>query len=218
MRLKREIINIGQNLAASGLVVGTLGNISAWDAGRSGFWITPSGIDYSSLKTKDLVLINSQGQIMKGFRKPSTEFLMHLHTYSRRPDIAAIIHTHSVYASAHAVARLAIPGIVEDMVQIIGGAVEVAPYHLTGTQELAEAVALALAAKNAVLLANHGVVGVGQGLAEALKVCQITEKTAQIHAFSRMLGTPVSLSSEDMEQMRKGYLENYGQGSAGKEV
>lgn len=218
MRLKKEIVRVGQNLATSGLVVGTWGNISAWDAGRAGFWITPSGMDYSSLKTKDLVLIDRQGQIMEGFRKPSTEFLMHLHTYSQRPDIAAVIHTHSVYASAHAVARLAIPGIVEDMVQIIGGEVEVTPYHLPGTQELAEAVSLALAAKNAVLLANHGMVGVGQNLAEALMVCQIVEKTARIHTYSRVLGTPVFLSNEDMVQMRKGYLENYGQRSAGKEV
>jgi L-fuculose-phosphate aldolase len=211
MNLKEEILNIGQNMAASGLVVGTWGNISAWDARRTGFWITPSGMNYSSLKGKDLVLINRRGQVIEGFRKPSTEYLMHLHIYNQRADVAAVIHTHSVYASAHAVAQLAIPGIVEDMVQLTGGAVEVVPYHLTGTKELAEAVSLALSVKNAVLLANHGVVGLGQDLAEAFKICQIVEKTAQIHVLSRVLGTPVLLSGQDIKLMREGYLENYGQ-------
>ncbi|MFZ3102749.1 MAG: class II aldolase/adducin family protein [Desulfitobacteriaceae bacterium] len=211
MKLKKALLTVGKNLISSGLVVGTWGNISAWDSKHEGFWITPSGMNYLTLKEEDLVLINRQGKVIEGFRKPSSEFLMHLAIYAKRSDVLGIVHTHSVYATAHAVARVSIPSIVEDLVQIVGGAVEVAPYSLCGTQELADETSVILADKNAVLLANHGVVGVGRDLAEALKVCQVVEKAAQIHALSRLLGTPVGLGAEDVEIMRRGYLETYGQ-------
>jgi L-fuculose-phosphate aldolase len=213
MSLRKGILAVGKSLINSGLVVGTWGNISVWDSRREGFWITPSGMSYLGLKPRDLVLINRQGKIIKGIRKPSSEFMMHLAIYSRRPDVLGIVHTHSVYATAHAVARIEIPGVAEDLAQIVGGSVEVAPYSLTGTQELAEAAAIGLGNKNAVLLANHGVVGVGQDLDEALKVCQVVEKSAQIHVLSRVLGTPVCLSTQDLEKMRQGFLHNYGQRS-----
>ncbi|MHB8124202.1 MAG: class II aldolase/adducin family protein [Desulfitobacteriaceae bacterium] len=211
MKLRKALLTVGKNLIASGLVVGTWGNISVWDSRREGFWITPSGMDYLTLEEADLVLINRQGKIIEGFRKPSSEFMMHLAIYSKRSDVLSIVHTHSVYATAHAVARVSIPSIVEDLAQIVGGAVEVAPYYLTGTQELADTVSIVLADKNAVLLANHGVVGVGRDLDEALKACQVVEKAAQIHALSRLLGRPVCLGIEDVELMRHGYLETYGQ-------
>lgn len=211
MSLRKLLLDVGKNLISTGLVVGTWGNISVWDSKRDGFWISPSGMDYLTLTEQDLVLIDRQGKIMEGFRKPSSEFMMHLAIYARRSDVLGIVHTHSVYATAHAVARVPIPSIVEDLAQIVGGAVEVAPYQLTGTQALAEVAALVLADKNAVLLANHGVVGVGKSLDEALKACQVVEKAAQIHALSRLLGTPICLGTEDVEVMRHGYLETYGQ-------
>ncbi len=213
MKLRKALLTVGKNLITSGLVVGTWGNISAWDSQHEGFWITPSGMNYLTLTEKDLVLVNRQGKVIEGFRKPSSESLMHLAIYNKRSDVLGIVHTHSVYATAHAVARVAIPSIVEDLAQIVGGDVEVATYHLTGTQELADVASVALTDKNAVLLANHGVVGVGRDLEEALKACQVVEKAAQIHALSRLLGTPMPLSSEDVDLMRHGYLETYGQRS-----
>ncbi|MDD2233456.1 MAG: class II aldolase/adducin family protein [Desulfitobacteriaceae bacterium] len=211
MSLRKRILAVGRSLLNSGLVVGTWGNISAWDSRREGFWITPSGMNYLNLKPKDLVLINRQGKVIKGIRKPSSESRMHLAIYSGRSDVLGIVHTHSVYATAHAVARIAIPGVTEDFAQMIGGTVEVAPYYIAGTKDLAEAAALALGAKSAVLLANHGVVGVGHDLDEALKVCQVVEKSAQIHVLAHVLGTPVCLGTQDLEKMRRGFLHNYGQ-------
>ena len=213
MKLRKAILTVGKNLIASGLVVGTWGNISAWDSKHEGFWITPSGMNYLTLKEEDLVLINRQGKVIEGFRKPSSESLMHLAIYAKRSDVLGIVHTHSIHATAHAVARVSIPCIVEDLAQIVGGAVEVAPYHLTGTQDLADTVSVVLADKNAVLLANHGVIGVGRDLEEALTVCQVVEKAAQIHALSCLLGTPMDLSHKDVDLMRHGYVETYGQRS-----
>lgn len=209
--LKTKVIEIGRQIIQTGLVAGTWGNISAWDDSKQGFWITPSGMDYLSLKEEDLVLMNLQGDILDGQRKPSSESQLHCAIYKKRKDVKGIVHTHSVFVTAHAVARMPLPGLVEDLVMIVGGAVEVASYQLPGTEELAEASVQALDNKNAVILANHGLVGVGRSIDEALKVCQVVEKSAQIHIMSRVLGSPVLLSDEDIFKMRSNYLTQYGQ-------
>ncbi|AHF07601.1 class II aldolase/adducin family protein [Desulfitobacterium metallireducens] len=209
--LKTKIIEIGREIIQTGLVAGTWGNISAWDDSRDGFWITPSGMDYLALKEEDLVLMNMQGVVLEGYRKPSSEEQLHRAIYSQRQEVKGIVHTHSIYATAHAVAHVPLPGLVEDFAMIVGEEVSVADYQRAGTEELAEATVRSLADKNAVFLANHGLVGVGRSVEEALKVCQIVEKSAQIHIMSRLLGTPVQLSDEDKRGLRSDYINQYGQ-------
>lgn len=209
--LKKKVLEVGRKIIQSGLVAGTWGNISAWDCSRKGYWITPTGMDYLSLLEEDLVLLSLVNKVLEGKRKPSSEYLLHTAIYQSRPDIQGIVHTHSAYATAHSVSRVTLPGLVEDLVMIVGGEVEVAEYHLPGTVQLAQAAVSTLRDKNAVFLANHGLVGVGNSLEEALKVCQVVEKSAQIHVMSRLLGTPVPLSQEDINHMRNAYLNNYGQ-------
>lgn len=209
--LRTMVIEVGKAMLQTGLVAGTWGNISAWDPSRSGYWITPSGMDYMSLTEDDLVLLDLEGQILEGTRIPSSEYLLHASIYRERQDVQGIVHTHSVFATAHAVSQVSLPGLVEDLVMITGGEVEVSEYHLPGTKELAQAVVNSLRNKNAVFLANHGLVGVGSSVREALKVCQVVEKSAQVHIMARLLGTPVILGQEDIDLMRKTYLNRYGQ-------
>jgi L-fuculose-phosphate aldolase len=209
--LKSKIIEVGRELIRSGLVAGTWGNISTWDSSRNGYWITPSGMDYLSLNEEDLVLLDLENNIIEGNRRPSSEYLLHSAIYRNRSEVQGIVHTHSVFATAHAVSRVPLPGLVEDLVMITGGEVEIAEYHLAGTMELASATVKALGNKNAVFLANHGLAGVGQSLDEALKVCQVVEKSAQIHVMSRLLGTPIVLSNKDIQLMHKNYVNFYGQ-------
>jgi len=168
-------------------------------------------MDYLTLQIEDLLVIDLEGQVVEGLRKPSTEMPLHLALYRARADIGAVVHTHSIYASTCAVTRVAIPAMVEDMVQLIGGGIDVAPYALTGTEELAEGAVQALGNKNAVLLANHGPVAVGRNLDEAVKVAFMVEKSAQIFVFARSLGQPVPLEARDIEIMRDAYLNRYGQ-------
>jgi L-fuculose-phosphate aldolase len=168
-------------------------------------------MDYLSLKEEDLVLLDLENQVIEGKRKPSSEYHLHTAIYRNRPDIQGVVHTHSVFATAHAVSRVPLPGLVEDLVMIVGGDVEVAEYHPPGGEELAQAAIRALHDKNAVFLANHGLVGGGRTIEEALKVCQVVEKSAQIHTMARLLGTPVLLNQEDMDLMRNNYLYSYGQ-------
>jgi len=210
MDLREKIITIGKKLAAQGLVVSTWGNISVKKDDRS-FFITPSGMEYQLLEPNDLVLIDLKGNILEGHRKPSSEMQLHLAFYQHRSDITAVVHTHSIYASAYSVARKSIPPLIEDMAQVIGGTVEVAPYALPGTGELAQNALKALGNKGAVLLANHGVVGVGSSLQEAYKACLLVEKTAHIGLSAQLLGQAVSLTQDEVDWMRKAYLISYGQ-------
>lgn len=209
--IRESLLRLGREMLASGAVAGTWGNLSAWDETRGGFWVTPSGMDYRVLTEDDLVLLDLDEKVLEGLRRPSSEAVLHAEVYKARLDVKGIVHTHSVYATAHAAARTSIPAIVEDLVQIVGGEVETTPYALPGSQELALTVAQGLRTRNAVLLANHGLVGVGSSLEEAWKVCQVVEKGAMIHAWSKMLGGPVLLSDEDVETMRQEYLQHYGQ-------
>ncbi|CAA7602719.1 Class II Aldolase and Adducin N-terminal domain protein [Acididesulfobacillus acetoxydans] len=211
MNLGQRVLRIGRELVISGAVAGTWGNVSAWDEEKEGFWITPSGMDYLSLQEEDLVLLNIRGEIREGSRRPSSELPLHLEIYRQRPDVKGVIHTHSVHASAHAAVRLAIPPLVEDLAMIVGGEVPVSAYQPPGSRELALAAVKALGSGNAVLLPNHGLVGVGTSPEEAWKVCRVCEKGAQIHVFSRLLGQPVLFSDEEVRRMREAYVGDYGQ-------
>jgi L-fuculose-phosphate aldolase len=143
--------------------------------------------------------------------KPSTETLLHVAIYRRRPDVAAIVHTHSPYAAVFAVNRLELPPVLEEMAQLVGGCVKVAPYAAPGSIKLAEGAAATLQGGAAVLLANHGLVGVGHTLREALTVCQVVERSAQVFLWARLSGTPYLLGEQDIKELRQGFLQNYGQ-------
>jgi len=152
-----------------------------------------------------------QGNVVSGGRRPSIELPLHLSLYNNRKDIGAIVHTHSIYATALACAHKHIAPIVEELVQVVGGDVRVARYALPGSKELAANVLTALRDRYAVLLANHGMVGIAKTLDEALKICEIVEKAAKITAFCNVVGQPVPISFEDVQIMRESYTEDYGQ-------
>ncbi len=196
-----------QRLASSHLVAGTWGNISMRI--EKEIMITPSGIPYAQTTVDDLVVVDMNGTIKLGTRKPSSEMLAHIAIYKKYPDWHAIIHTHSIFASAHAAAHRPIPTFIEDHAQIIGGDIEVSKYALPGTQELAKNIIVALGDKNAVLLANHGLIACGTSLAEAFMVAEVAEKSAQISSILNNMGGGMRISEQDIMLMRSNYLNNY---------
>lgn len=206
-KAKKEIIKYGRLLVERNLVAGSWGNISV----RVGslIVITPSGSNYLTLQPKDLVVLDLEGNIVQGKRQPSSELACHLSVYRAYSDTQAVIHTHSVYASACATARQPIPAIIEDMAQIIGPWAPVAEYALLGTQQLADNCIAAMQQNSAVLMANHGVLTRGHNLQEAFIAAEIVEKTAKVYILSKQLGTPIILDEQDVELMRSGYLEKY---------
>ena len=213
---RRDILAAAGMLLAKGLVAGTWGNISMRLANNELVAVTPSGRSYDTLRPEDIVIVDYSGQVREGRWKPSSELPLHLAIYDTRPDIHAIVHTHSVYASACAVARKAIPPIIEDLIQLNGGAVDVAEYALPGTATLAEAAVMALADKQVVLLANHGDVCCGHTLSEAMTASELVEKAAQIFIHANQLGGAVILGHEDIAVMRDFYLSRYRSRQEGK--
>ena len=208
---KDNVVEIGLRMAQSNLVVGSWGNISTLVKKDKLVIITPSGVNCNCLQARGLLTVDLDGNVVEGDLRPSTELQLHLAIYKARPDVNAIVHTHSTYGCAMAVARQSLPPILEDMAQLVGGPVPVAEYAPAGTKELAENCVRALAELNAVFLANHGVIGVGRDLEEALQVCQLVERTAKVYILSRILGTPFVLAEEDVKSHHDFYLNCYSQ-------
>lgn len=204
---KLDVIKYGIKIKHSGLVFGTWGNISLKYEER--IFITPTALDYEILTPEDIVVCDLKGNIIEGTRTPSTELFTHTAIYNKREDVNAIIHTHSVCATALAAARKNIPAIVEDIAMIIGGEIPCAKYAQPGTFELGENIIEVLENKNAVLLANHGAIGMGRSLEEAYTVCQVLEKAAQVYIFSSQIGIPKPLPIEDVENMHNVYINKY---------
>jgi len=209
--MREQIQKTGGMMAASGLVTGTWGNISARVPDEPFYVVTPSGIPYDRIKKQDLVVVDGSGHVINSERRPSSELKMHLSIYNAREDVGAVVHTHSTYACALAVAGKPLPPILEEMVQLVGGAVPVARYARAGTASLAAAAVEALGKSNAVLLANHGLVGMGRDVAEAYQVCLVVEKAAQVYAWASMMGRVETIAPEEVQNLRHMYLHEYGQ-------
>ena len=209
LAIKNSIIKIGCALLEKSLVTGTWGNVSARIPGTRLIAVTPSGRNYHGLVSEDIVIVEPDGRVVEGRLAPSSELPMHLAIYQARDDVGAIIHTHSIFASSCAVARKSIPPIIEDLVQKAGGAIELARYALPGTTELADNVVKALGIKGAALLANHGVVCCGDQLSDAMLMCELVEKAAQIYIYAQQLGGAHILDQDDIKVMHEFYLQYY---------
>ena len=151
--------------------------------------VTPTHHPYYRLQPDELVVVNLDGEpVSPAPMAPSSETRLHLEIYRQRPDVHAVAHTHSIYASVAAVIGRDIPPLIDEMLMTIGGPIKVSKYAFPGTQELAEQAYEALGDRNAALLRNHGAVGVGPDIWEALEVCDLVERLAQIFVLARNFG------------------------------
>ncbi|NLB89083.1 MAG: class II aldolase/adducin family protein [Syntrophomonadaceae bacterium] len=208
--LKKQVYETAQEIYSSKLVTGTWGNVSARTENNH-LIITPSGMDYNILNPEDMLVVDMNGQVVEGEFKPSIETPMHIAIYKQRPDVKAIVHVHSPYATAFAVAHKPIPVILEETAQVIGHPIKVADYAICGSHELAQEVTKCITDnEKAVLLANHGLVALANDLKDALKICFIAEKTAMIAIYATQLGGVNSLSEEDTMLLNKKFA-SYGQ-------
>lgn len=175
-----------------GLVGAYSGNTSLrlTDSGEDSLLlVTPTHHPYYRLQPDELVVVNLDGDpVSPAPMAPSSETRLHLEIYRQRPDVHAVAHTHSIYASVAAVIGRDIPPLIDEMLMTIGGPIKVSKYAFPGTQELAEQAYDALGDCNAALLRNHGAVGVGPDIWEALEVCDLVERLAQIFVLARNFG------------------------------
>jgi len=208
---RKQVLNTAREIFAAKLVSGTWGNVSL-RISENLIAITPSGMDYNTLDHGDMVIVDGDQKVVDGLLKPSIETPLHLGIYKNRPEINAIVHVHSPYATTFAVAGQSIPVILEETAQTIGHEIKVAPYAHCGTDELVDNVLRTLGSQQmAVLLANHGLVGLGETASAALKVCYVAEKTAMVSIMARTLGSVNVLLPEDVEYLHREF-KYYSQG------
>lgn len=179
-RGKEIVLDAGNKLLAKGLVAGTWGNISL-KISENQMVVTPSGKNYETLTTEDIVVMNIDSHEYIGDIKPSSESKLHAALYRLRPDIRAIIHTHSNYASIVAAARksLSLKGCKAQ--ELIGDHIPITKYAVSSTKGLEKNVLKAIGDKNAVLLANHGAFCVGHDMDIAFKTCDMMEQACKAY-------------------------------------
>lgn len=199
--LRAAIADAGRELERARLVEGTSGNLSARDPGGGTVAITPSSVEYRRIHPADVLLVDAHGNLEEGLHEPSSELSMHLAVYRRRPDVGAIVHTHSRWATTWAVLGQEIPA-VHYVIASIGYRVRVAPYATFGTEELARNVVATLAADNAVLLASHGVLAVGADLRAAFENAVRVEFLAEVYWKAGRIGAPPLLAPEEIDRVR----------------
>jgi L-fuculose-phosphate aldolase len=195
--LREALVHAVREMDTQGLNRGSTGNASV-RCGQ-GMLITPTGMG-AEVQGADLVWVGWDGT-RRGAWQPSSEWHFHQAAYLARPDLHAVLHTHSTHAAALACLRRPLPAF-HYMVAVAGGdSVPLVPYHLFGTEALSHGVAAALAARDACLLANHGLVAAGGDLARAMKVLREIESLCEVYLKALAVGEPAILSAAEMAEV-----------------
>ena len=193
-----EIAKTALSLKTTRLVVNTSGNASI----RTGehIIITPNATPYEDIKAEDICVVNLDGSWVDGERLPSSETPLHLAVYNANPDIKAIVHTHSVHATAVSIITNTLPAIHYQMVDL-GGEIPVAPYATFGSTELADSVLSVLPRHTAALMQNHGSITTGNTLEQALARTITLEWCCEVWLKAVSSGkTPSDLSDSQLKQ------------------
>jgi ribulose-5-phosphate 4-epimerase/fuculose-1-phosphate aldolase len=208
-KARRAVIETALAMSRSGLSPGRSGNVSCRWGG--GMLITPTGMAYEDIRPRDVVFVEAKGEVAdKKSRKPSSEWRFHLAAYQARPDMNAVVHTHSLNATVLACAHKPIPAF-HYMVAVAGGNdIPLIPYDTFGTKALARHVAKGLLHRNACLMANHGQIAIGATLPAALELAREVEVLAEQYRGVLALGKPYLISQEEMARVLKRF-KSYGQ-------
>jgi L-fuculose-phosphate aldolase len=201
-RQREQAVQALRRLDQLGLNRGSTGNLSLRCArqGRGGMLITPTGMAAGDLRVADMVWVGADGAI-EGDWQPSSEWHFHQAIYAGRGDVQAVVHTHSIHATALACLERELPAF-HYMVAVAGGdSVPLVPYHTFGSVALSEAVAQALSQRDACLMAHHGLVAAGADLAAAMKVAIEIEALSEIYLKMLPVAEPACLSSEQMAEV-----------------
>jgi len=202
--IKVDICRTMATIYRRGLISATGGNVSARIPGTNEFWITPHAIFKGELLTSDLVRISLEGNILEGSKKPSIEVPMHRAIYKKRPDVNAIVHAHNPVTLGLALIGIEIQPVTVEAAFALGK-VPVANFALPGTDELGNAVAEHIVGVKALILQNHGVVGVGSNLMEAEAIVEKLEEVSTAQWVACGLGKPLRIPRKYIERGKKLY-------------
>lgn len=204
LAVRTEVVRVARLLRERGLAIGTSGNVGArLTDGRIA--ITPSTMDYDEMTPDDIAIIGPDGSTSEGRHQPSSEILIHLEVFAARPDVRAIVHTHSPFATTWATTRRDLPAVHYVMALLVApgrDTIRVAPYATFGTAELAQNAVMTLGADDAVLLANHGAVAVAGSLASALGRAERVEELAMLAWRAEQVGGATILTAAELDHAR----------------
>jgi L-fuculose-phosphate aldolase len=202
---RADLVAFGRKLLARGLLSQTSGNLSVKLA-NGDIYITPSSMEYDLITPDDIVVVGPDGAVRAGHRAPSSETPLHCLVYASRPEMQAIVHTHSPYATTLACLGLPIPAVHYIIAVLDTYEIAVAQYATYGTEALAKNVRDAFVAPaRAVLIANHGMVAVGSTLKQAADGAETVETLAGLYYRALAVGKPNVLSEAQMDEVMVKY-------------
>lgn len=206
------VVNGSRHIFQAGLVQFGEGNVSVKIPGTDEILISPTMNDYENMTIDDVVHLKFDGSQLSKGKKASSEYRLHVGIYQARPLVQCVIHTHSPYASMFSIARKPIPVIYEEMVIFLGGTIPVAPFGRANTEEITQTAIEGMGDKNAVLMANHGVLVCGKTMDYAMKTAERVEKMARVYQGALQIGHGMVYTIEDSacDQFRVKFDENFG--------
>lgn len=197
----KDILTLSKMMYDKGMVNAFEGNLSVKT--HDGILITPSQICKGFLTEDLLVETDMQGRVLRGTAKPSSEIILHLMAYSIRGEIGAVIHAHSPYATAFAVANKAIETRAYPEMIVLYGKIPLVKYGTPSTPEICADLKNHLLDHDVVLLANHGIVAVGKDLYDAYFKLESVESIAKVLLFTRILGGEKDLPPEEVKKLHQ---------------
>lgn len=197
-KLRAAVVRAALELDARGLNRGTSGNVGV----RCGehLLVTPSGVPPRELTAQGMVLVAANGDVI-GAGRPSSEWRFHLDILMSRPDVHAVVHVHSPFATTLACLGIEVPPFHYMIAAAGGSTIRCAPYALFGTQELSAHAVAALQDRRACLLANHGMIATGRDLADAVALCVEVESLCEQYWRARQIAEPRHLTPAQMAQV-----------------
>lgn len=202
--LRAEMIRVGRLVWERGYVAATDGNLSA-RLGPDRLLVTASGVSKGFLSDEDLVVIGVDGELVPSYRgrgrQPSSEISMHLEVYRQRPDVHAVVHAHPPLATAFSIAGVSLARCVIPEVIVTLGGIPTAEYATPGTTEVPASIRRAIQDYDAIVLAHHGSLTVGDTLWEAYLRLEKVEHTAEITLAAQQLGQVNTLSPQAVEKL-----------------
>lgn len=207
-RLRQELVATAKRMSDLGLTPGMSGNVSVRTS--KGMLVTPSGMPYNEIVPDDCVEIGLDGKVMPGQRTPTTEWQLHRDILGSRPDVEAIVHTHSLFCTTISTLRRSIPALHYMIVLAGSDEIPCADYATFGSAELASNAVVALGGGHACLMANHGMVALGKSLPAALRLAAEVETLASQYWHAAHLGNPFVLDHQELDKVREKFAQ-YGQ-------
>jgi ribulose-5-phosphate 4-epimerase/fuculose-1-phosphate aldolase/mannitol/fructose-specific phosphotransferase system IIA component (Ntr-type) len=201
--LRKEVVEYGCECLGSQLTWATGGNLSVRDPETGLIAIKPSGIEYKKIAPQDVPVIDANGKVIEGNYKPSSEWPMHTMIYRTRPDVMAVLHVHSQFATTFAVANREVPICTHDLAEVATGSVKVAPFELPGSEELGYSIINCLGENDVLLMQNHGSIAVAKTLKLAYSAQWALERACACYFHALQLGQVTLIPEEANRRMRQ---------------